>query len=378
MDQLCLAGGVAHNCTLNGKLLRSGLFRNVYVQPAAHDGGLALGAALFVSQMIENARPAPITTAYLGLDIEVDDLVVAQCKGWSNLLIFRRSSDIARETADLLARGKIVGWVQGRSEYGPRALGNRSIISDPRPEANRTRINAMVKRRESFRPFAPAVLASFASTYFDIPPRSEMPFMTFVVPVRPAYRAILGAVCHVDGTARVQTVSPHDSALFHGLITQFHSITGIPIILNTSFNNNAEPIIDSARDAIRTFLTTDLDLLVVGSIIISKKAISPSSYLRLIPTVAAHLALIARTHRIAGHLSDHLFEIRPMRSIAGRFTAGCQISEAAYLALKNSDGKTALEALSSRYTPPGTSESLVRELYALWELRLVDFSPSPE
>ncbi len=273
LRHLCLAGGVAHNCSMNGRILRSGLFERVFVQPVAHDAGAALGAALHAAFRHGRAtwHGEPLTHVYLGPDLPQPDGIEAVLSRWCRFVDFAREDDICRRAAALIAEDRVIGWVQGRSEFGPRALGNRSILADPRPARNKERINAMVKKREGYRPFAPSVLREHASRYFEIREDEEFPFMVFVVGVRPEMRELLGAVTHVDGTARIHTVTRDTNERYWRLIDSFRDLTGVPILLNTSFNNNAEPIVDSATDAIVTFLTTDLDDLVIGDYLVRKK-----------------------------------------------------------------------------------------------------------
>src|SRR6185295_12939378 len=204
---------------------------------SSHDGGCAIGAA-FYSQITDNGR---IEDVYWGTDVGGDDEIAATLNQWRNLIDFERVDDVAARSAQLLADGRVLGWVQGRSEFGPRALGNRSILADPRPAENKDLINRMIKKRESYRPFAPAVLDENADEYFEIPIRNmRFPFMSFTVRVRPEKRELLGATTHVDGTARIQTVSRNKNPLFWKLIDEFGSITGVRVLLNTSFNNNVE------------------------------------------------------------------------------------------------------------------------------------------
>ena len=185
---------------------------------------------------------------------------------------FEKLERLEERAAALLAEGHVLGWVQGRSEFGPRALGNRSIIADPRPAGNRERINAMVKKREGFRPFAPSVLEEAMADYFEIPAGMDgLPYMIFVVNVRKEKRALLGAVTHVDGSARVQAVSASDNPRYWRLISEFGKRTGVPVILNTSLNNDAEPIVDTVADAVVCYLTTEIDYLVVGDYLATKR-----------------------------------------------------------------------------------------------------------
>ncbi len=291
---LCLAGGVAQNCVLNGKLLRSGLFDNIFVQPAAHDAGGALGAALYAyyQERPRAKSPTQMEHIYWGTDIGGSQSILSQLMRWKDFLIIKKSEDICRETAELLATGSVMGWVQGRSEFGPRALGNRSILADPRPPENKDRINQMVKKREAYRPFAPSVLEEYVDEFFQIPAgQKTFPFMIFIADVKEDKRAVLGAVTHVDGSARVQTVSKKNNEIFWRLIDAFHTITEIPILLNTSFNNNVEPIVDSIEDAVICYLTTKLDYLVVGDYLVTKKESRWQDYLFLKPSLAPYITL---------------------------------------------------------------------------------------
>jgi carbamoyltransferase len=272
---LCLAGGVAHNCSANGRLLYSGMFDRIFVQPASHDAGGALGAALHATKAEGgDIRPRKLRHVFLGTEATNDAADVrAELQSWGDLLVFEEVEEgIERRAAELLADGRVIGWVQGRSEFGPRALGNRSILADPRPAENKDRINYMVKKREGYRPFAPSVLQRSAGAFFELPEgETDLGFMTFVVKVKEEKRELLGAITHVDGTARIQTVCAETNPRYHKLIEAFGELTSVPIVLNTSFNNNAEPIVDSARDAVTCYLTTGIDALVIGDCLVSSK-----------------------------------------------------------------------------------------------------------
>jgi carbamoyltransferase len=269
------AGGVAHNCTLNGKLLLSGMFDDVFVQPAAHDAGTAVGAALYADRLRSggvNRQARRLDHVLYGNPIPEGDLIEQRLADWSVAIRYERLQNTAQSAARLIADGAVIGWVQGRSEFGPRALGNRSILADPRPEQNRERINMMIKKREGYRPFAPSVLEESLHEYFEVPAQvRSLPFMIFVVPVRADKQAGLGAITHTDGTARVQTVSREQNSTYWQLIREFGNITGVPMLLNTSFNNNAEPIVESVDDAIACYLTTELTHLVVGDYLVTRR-----------------------------------------------------------------------------------------------------------
>jgi len=265
---LCLAGGVALNCVANGRLHAESSYHDLFVPPAAGDSGAALGAALRVHHLVTGRMPRdPLRHAYLGPEFDEADCRSA-LRGAS--VRFERPSDVAAEASAWIARGGIVGWFQGRMEYGPRALGNRSILADPRDAAMRDRLNARVKGRESFRPFAPAVLEERAADYFE--GACPSPFMLLGFPVRPERRAEIPAVVHVDGTARVQTVDRATNPPFRRLLEAFEARTGIPMVLNTSFNRRGESIVCTPEDAVRCFLAGEMDALVVGPFLAWKEA----------------------------------------------------------------------------------------------------------
>jgi carbamoyltransferase len=255
-----LAGGVALNSVMNGRILSETPFESIFVQPAAHDGGLSLGAAHVVASRAGELRRQTMTSAALGpsyTDSAIEE-ALSQAQG---AVAWRRSRDVARETAELVARGKIVAWFQGRLEYGPRALGNRSILADPRPLDMKDRLNRM-KAREWFRPFAPAVLEDKAREWFAKIEHS--PFMLLVDSALPEKEGRIPAVIHADRTARLQTVRRDVNPLFYSMIEEFERLTGIPIVLNTSFNVAGEPIVCSPADAIRSFARGGFDALAIG------------------------------------------------------------------------------------------------------------------
>ncbi|WP_354086628.1 carbamoyltransferase [Bradyrhizobium sp. S3.3.6] len=375
MKRLCLAGGVAHNCTLNGKLLYSGLFEDIFVQPAAHDAGCALGAALMVSN--EAGQPAPrerLQAVYWGPDVGSDDSIEQELKRWAGHLEMERTADVATRAAEWIADGAVIGWVQGRSEFGPRALGNRSILADPRPAANKERINAMVKKRESYRPFAPSVLEEDAGAFFELPDgRAEYPFMNFVVRVRQSKRALLGAITHIDGTARLQTVSRTNNAAYWELINAFKSRTGVPILLNTSFNNNAEPIVDSVADAITAFLSTELDGLVVGSFLVKKRATTLESWTALAVSLPPHVSLYRVRAHAGRERQETVCEIRMGHSSHD----SVRVSHDLFDMLMQIEKEAVLADLLARVTSDRTRrEALVHELRGLWDQRRIRLHPA--
>ena len=275
---LAMAGGVALNCVMNAILRDEGPFDEIWVQPAAGDAGTALGAALWVDRD-ERRQPGRCWTmehAYLGPSYEDDE--IERFLKWTGVR-HRRVDDVADEAAALLAQDRVIGWFQGRMEFGPRALGARSILASPIPAGMQARLNE-IKDREDFRPVAPMVLKERAHEWF-VDRRAgseaskqkpiEAPFMLFVFDVRPEKADRIPAVCHVDGTARVQTVAAHQHSLVHRLLTAFEARTGVPVLVNTSFNTRGEPVVCTPRDAIESFWTSPLDALVIGSFILEKE-----------------------------------------------------------------------------------------------------------
>ncbi|MEW5851998.1 MAG: carbamoyltransferase C-terminal domain-containing protein [Myxococcota bacterium] len=280
MKNLCMAGGVALNSTMNGKIARSGLFDGVWIHPAAHDAGCSVGAALVgYHNLLKQPRHFQQKRhRYLG-PAHDHTAVESALKEYDEKITHVRPADLSATVAQAIADGKVVGWYQGRMEWGPRALGNRSILADARRDDMKDIVNHAVKLREGFRPFAPACLAEKAQEWFDLKGLPDSPFMLFVVPVHEDKRTRIPAVTHVDGSARVQTVSKEDNPRFHGLISAFEKLTGVPVIMNTSFNIKGEPIVNTPADAIRCFLGTQIDMLVLHDVIVEKR-----------PEVAAALA----------------------------------------------------------------------------------------
>ncbi|MBL0743072.1 carbamoyltransferase family protein [Chryseolinea lacunae] len=269
MDNLCMAGGVALNCVANGNILKYGPFKKLFVQPASSDSGCALGAAALAHVDITGRRPQnePMQHVYLGPSFTQSEITTMLEATSFNAHHFAGDTEgLLTEVATLLSKGKVIGWFQGRMEFGPRSLGTRSILADPRDADMRDRINAMVKKREGFRPFAPAVLAERVRDHFDLDHPS--PFMLETCQVKSALD--LPAITHVDGSARVQTVSQETNERFAKLLQYFNAITGCPILLNTSFNVRGEPIVCTPEDALRCFVTTDIDCLVLGDSIVNR------------------------------------------------------------------------------------------------------------
>jgi carbamoyltransferase len=263
---LCLAGGVAMNSKANGRLLASGAIDDIFVQPAATDDGTAVGAALAVHLRLRKDVPRyELEDVYLGP--EVTDAQVRQAVTAYKLPAVQ-VPDVAGMTARLLAAGHIVGWFQGRMEFGPRALGNRSILADARDPAMKDRVNECIKFREGWRPFAPSCLAERAHEYFS--PAHASPFMILTFDVNPEKRSVIPAVTHADNSARVQTVRRDVNRRYWELIAAFDRLTGVPVVMNTSFNLRGEPIVCTPKDAVRTFYSSGMDFLVLGDHVIAK------------------------------------------------------------------------------------------------------------
>jgi carbamoyltransferase len=270
--RIALAGGVALNCATNGKIVKSELFDEVYVQPAAGDDGTALGAALYRASLnggvLNKRMPAP----FLGpaSDTKCIEQVLNKFASRVQTRHFDSLESTCAEAARLVGNGRVVAWYRGRMEYGPRALGNRSILANPGDPAMRDRINAMVKKREAFRPFAPACTIEQAHLWFDVPAGTSLPYMTTTVDVRAQHRASLPAITHVNGSARLQTVSVEDNPDFHALLRAVGKSTGREIVLNTSFNVKGQPIVRTPEEAIDTFLGTGIEYLFLENFIVTR------------------------------------------------------------------------------------------------------------
>jgi carbamoyltransferase len=264
---LCMAGGVALNCVLNAYLRDKGPFEKIWVQPAAGDAGTALGAALWidVQERLARERTFKMNHAYWGPDYS--DEQIEKFLKWAKVP-YRQLTSVAKETAQLLADDKIIGWYQGRMEFGPRALGSRSILASPIQPSMQARLNE-VKDREDFRPVAPVVLEEDAAEWFE--GASDSPFMLFVYPVHADKADRIPAVRHVDGTARIQTINGKQHPHYYELLKEFKALTGVPVLVNTSFNTLGKPIVCSPRDAVECFWTSPFDALVIGSFLIEKK-----------------------------------------------------------------------------------------------------------
>ena len=273
-QRLCLAGGCAMNSVANGKIREKTPFKEVYVQPAAGDNGTALGAASYVwHQVLGNERGFVMEHGYWGTEYTdpqtFRELKVEDDEQWNySSRECTNEADLCRAVAELIADGKVIGWFQGRMEWGSRALGNRSILADPRRADMRDLINTKIKFREKFRPFAPSILEEELDNYFVN--AAPDPFMQQVYPVRPEKQSVLPAITHVDGSGRLQTVSARTNPRYHRLISEFHRLTGVPVVLNTSFNEN-EPIVDTPEQALDCFRRTRMDVIVLGNTVVTRQ-----------------------------------------------------------------------------------------------------------
>ena len=301
LKNLCIAGGVGLNCVANGKLQDSTPFKNIWIQPAAGDDGIAIGCAYYAHlARKKRKRTFVMQTAYTGRAYDRFDEDEMFRPLTARLATLKKTHrDIAEEAARILARNAVIGWFQGRSEFGPRALGNRSILADPRTREMTDRVNSQVKHRQPFRPFAPVVLAEKAQEYFE--GDTESPFMLLARRVKPEARHKIPAVVHVDGTARVQTVTKEQNPRLHALLTAFERRTGVAVLLNTSFNLRGDPMVETPTDAMECFLTTRLDALVVHDTVITKRYLHQALFplFEALARARRHLRSEALLERIA-------------------------------------------------------------------------------
>ncbi len=262
-DHLCIVGGVALNCNANTAIAKSKIYKHIHIVPITNDSGVSLGAALetqFNRTGIKGAKLNP----FLGPEFSDMDIERALIK---YKLSFKKVTNIAKVGANFIANGKIIAWFQGRLEIGPRALGNRSILADPRQKEISDRVNN-IKNRELWRPFAPSVMAEYSEEFFE--EKLKSPYMLYTFKIKDKYKKIIPAVCHIDGSSRPQTVTSDSNGLFWRLLNEFRKITGIPLVLNTSFNGPGEPIVCSPEDAIKMFLRAKIDILIIGNYVVEK------------------------------------------------------------------------------------------------------------
>jgi len=267
---LCMAGGVAQNSVANGKIYLNTAFKNSYIPPAATDAGTCIGAALYVHNVIlGNPRVTPMLSGNLGSKFS-EQYILQMLEAKKVPFKKLNDSEIIHICVESLCEGGVVGWFHDRSEFGPRALGFRSILADPRRADAKDILNEKIKRRESFRPFAPSVLIEFVDEFFE--QNDQVPFMEKVFVIRPEKRSLIPAVTHIDGTGRLQSVDKKANERYYNLIHHFYLKTGVPMLLNTSFNEN-EPIVNSPNEALDCFLRTKMDMLVLGNILVKRAGI---------------------------------------------------------------------------------------------------------
>lgn len=370
---LVISGGVGQNSSMNGKILCSGLFEDVFLPSFAGDSGCAYGAAAYVAHKMQPELPfTRISHAYWGTPIH-DDEVDSALAAWSAFLHIEKMANRSEQVADLIAGGAVIGWVQGSSEFGPRALGNRSILADPRVASHKETINAMIKMREGYRPFAPSILKERVRDFFEVPGRqADFPFMSFVLNVKPCWRAQLPAITHVDGSARLQTVSRAGNPRYWGLIDAFGGKTGIPILLNTSFNNNAEPIVDSIDDAVVCYLTSGLDYLVVGDYLARKKDWRPEDLAGLIVSLPKAAVLIREDRYVSNTERSFSYALLWNYNFARRHA----LSEVGYKLLQAADGKQSVgQLMAGLGFLKEQRAQVLQELPGLWSDRVLVLLP---
>jgi carbamoyltransferase len=269
---LCVAGGVGLNCVANWRMLRESPFERIFIQPAAGDSGGALGTAFYIyNSVLKHERSFVMNHGYWGPCFTDEEVIGVLERSGAKYRVVEREEELLEATAELIDRGQVVGWFQGRLEFGPRALGARSLLADARNPKMKDIINAKVKFREAFRPFAPSILKERAHEYFDMPAGMDAPFMLLVPEVRQERRSEIPAVTHADGTGRVQTVTEEDNGRYYRLIKAFERRTGVPVVINTSFNVRGEPIVCTPQDAYDTFVKTGIDALVIGNCVVTEK-----------------------------------------------------------------------------------------------------------
>jgi carbamoyltransferase len=362
--RVCFAGGVAHNCSLNGKIAETEQFAQIFVHPASHDAGCALGAALAVECGLKSGlSPRRLRTVFWGTAFNNDEIKLA-AERWQRFVVATHCADFIDWAAERMANGAILGWVQGQAEFGPRALGHRSLLADPRPAVNKDRINSIIKKREQFRPFAPVVQAEHASQFFAIPPGVDCSFMSFAVPVHSNWRASLAAVTHEDGTARVQTITREQDLVLWTLLERFSERTAIPMLLNTSLNIAREPIVDSLEDVITCVLTTEIEAAVVSSFVIKKIDACDRSELAL--SLPDHVRISQSAATAGGERIWILEGGGPDRSSS-------TVSESVVDLLRHADGQRSIAELASATT--SRPDQIISQILELWGKRLLRLAP---
>jgi carbamoyltransferase len=362
-DELCVSGGVGLNSVTNGMILRETPFNHLFVTPASGDSGVAIGAALYGHhrrtgrrvrwKAYDNYHGHSYTTAQMQSAITSRDVLVDA----------RPVTDLTGQAARDIADGRFVGWFEGGSEFGPRALGHRSILCDPRPPEMRDRLNALVKFREPFRPYAASVLSEHVGEYFEAP--DDDPFMMTVVQVRPSQADVIASVCHVDGTCRIQTVDPDHTGSYRRLIERFHALTGLPLVLNTSFNIRGEPVVETPDDALECFLGCNLDVLYLDGHRITKYVARTAEHPeRLVPRLATSLTIRATIGNDGGAATGPRYQCQKK---TGHLTA---LSAEEYAVLSLMDTRRSIADIAAAQ-PGWTTDEAVRVVADLQERGLV-------
>ena len=270
IKNLCLSGGVALNSVANGKIKKNTSFKNIFIQPASSDAGTSLGVAFYIyNSVLNNKRNCIMDSAYLGPEFYNNRIQGFLDSNKINYKKLKDEKELVKETAELIYQNNVVGWFQGRMEFGPRALGNRSILANPCNPQMKKILNEKVKHREEFRPFAPVIIEEKVKEYFDIDKKDEK-FMLFVYPIKESRRKLIPAVTHVDGTARLQTVNKEQNLLYHNLIREFEKLSKVPVLINTSFNIRGEPIVCTPEDAYKCMMGTKIDYLILNNFLIKR------------------------------------------------------------------------------------------------------------
>lgn len=375
LKHLCIAGGMAENSATNGRVLDSGMFDRVFVHPAAYDSGCALGAALLASY----EKPVPngngrVHEVFWGADAGNDVQIQAELQKWHNFIQFEKVPDIAHHAARLIAEGAVVGWIQGRTEFGSHALGNRNVFADPRNIESKDRVKKALGLQDSCWPFSPAVLEENAGEFFELAAAPDtFQFKTFVTRIRADKRNVVPATTHVDGSARLQTVSRQVNPRYWELIKAFKDITGVPVLLNTSLNSCNEPMVATLEDGIVTFLTSGIDYLIVGDFVARKCTPTREDHLSLTLSLPPYVKVFrskGHSERQKGSTRD---EIRTSYDAQFRRRISPELSNL-LLAI---DGGTSLRKLLEKTgTVEQTEQALLAELSQLWSERLVQMRPS--
>jgi carbamoyltransferase len=370
---LCIAGGMAENSATNGRVLASGMFDRVFVHPAAYDAGCALGAALLAGFENPAPRNGRLDHVYWGADIGDDSRIGRELENWNGFLRFEKVPDIARHTAELIANGSVVAWVQGRSEFGTHSLGNRCVLADPRTSESVQRVNKALNKDESFWPLAPSVLEEDARDFFELPADAALfSFKTFMVSVRPEKRDLLPATIDAHGAARLHVVSRTQNPRFWELIKAFKDITGIPVLLSTSFNNNSEPTVATVQDALASFVTSGVDHLAIGDFMVRKSAPPKESQLSMLVSLPPYVQLFRSKGFLERSKNGARNEIRTSYNSQFRRGISQQMSE---LLMRIGNHKPVRELLVESNIGPDQEETVLAELHRLWTERLVSMRP---